>query len=677
MARIFGLLFFLLSSIYLVSQNATDSIAYAITLQDQVVTAQYEPTHYKNAIHAIDVIKKEAMMRRGVITLEQALTISPALRLYQDPVLGVSISMRGIGSSNVAILIDGVPVIGRQNGAVDLSQIAMQNVERIEIVQGPLSNLYGSNAAGGVINIITKKNQLNKWSTNISTQIESIGQSNYQAGLGYRVGKLTANAHARYFSYDQYPEDSLRLIDKIKLPDGSTITRSRYPFNPKVQKNYGGFMRYDLKDESHLILKYDRNTEDVIDYGVVKRIQFNPYANDQFYNTNRSDLSLFYKSKWRNWFIDGTLAVNHYDRITKDKRYYFDTKKFDPLLEVADTTLFKTYFGRVNLTYAKEKLFSVNGGFTYTNENGRGDKIAIVNGDKNSYASFNEMAPYIDARYNVMDKLKTMLSMRYTIHSVYKNKLTPAIQIKYDINTKWGIRVGYAQGYRSPSLKELYLEFIDINHNIIGNPALLPETSTDVQAALTYLPVANLELLVNAYHTTLKDRINLTEYDALKFKYENIDNYTVQGIQPSIKYTWKTLSAASSLNVGYWATNIVNTSVPKYGQVIDYNNNLSYEWHKIGLTFSANHRHTGNQPSYRLINDKVEISTVKGFDILDLSVSKVMYRNLLTAIVGVRNLTGITNTSILGNAATGVHSADGRNVVSQGRSYFVNLSLNF
>jgi outer membrane receptor for ferrienterochelin and colicins len=677
MAKIYGLFLLIFISASLKAQRAVDTSAYSITLTDQVVTAQYEPTHYKNAIHSIDVIKNEAMARRGVITLEQALTISPALRLYQDPILGTSITMRGVSASNVAILVDGVPVIGRQNGAVDLSQIAMQNVERIEIVQGPLSNIYGSNAAGGVINIISKKTQLHKWSANLSNQIESIGQRNHQGGLGYKIGRLTASVHARYFSYDQYPQDSLRVIDKITLSDGSVITRSRYPYNPKMQMGFGGLLRYDIKEESHLILKFDKNAEDVIDYGVKKRLQFKPYANDQFYHTNRSDLSLFYKSKWKNYFIDATVAINQYDRITEDKRYYLETRSFDTLLHTSDTTRFKTYFGRMNFIYARDKIYSINGGVSFTNENGKGDRIALQNNDHNAYASFSELAPYADVRYNIMGKLNTMVSLRYTMHSVYANKLTPAIQLKYDINARWCVRLGYAQGYRSPSLKELYLEFIDVNHNIIGNPDLKPETSYDVQGSLTYMPIKNIEFLLNMYHTTIKSRINLTEYDALKFKYENIDNYTVYGFQPSIKYNWKTLSIGSSASIGYWATNIDKASSPKYGQVIDINNNLTYEWSKAGFVFSANHRLSGNQPAYRLINDDVVISTISGFNILDLSIGKSIANKAVVINTGVRNVSNVKNTSITGNAASGVHSSDGRNVVSQGRSYFVNLSLNF
>jgi outer membrane receptor for ferrienterochelin and colicins len=676
MQKISGILVLITMYLSLSGQSPTDSIAYAITLSDQVVTAQYEPTHYKQALHQVDVIKKETMTRRGVVTLEQALTISPALRLYQDPVLGTSIAMRGVSASNVAILIDGVPVIGRQNGAIDLSQISMQNVERIEIVQGPLSNIYGSNAAGGVINIITKKSQINTLSGQLGTQLESIGQQNHQGNIGYKIGRLTANAHGRYFHYNQYPQDSLRIIDKITLSDGNIITRSRYPFNPKMQSGIGGFLRYDITDESHLMLKYDRNKEDVTDYGVIKRIQFKPYANDQFYHTDRSDVSLFYKSKWNKLYLDATLAANDYKRMTDDKRYYIETKAFDSILQSTDTISFNTYFGKMNLTYNATKLFSINGGMAFTQENGSGDRIKVEGADSKN-ASFTEVAPYLDARYSVTEHLKTMFSLRYTIHSAYKDKITPAFQLKYDINAKWNARLGYAQGYRSPSLKELYLVFIDINHYITGNVNLRPETSHDMQASVSFTPRQNLELMLNAYHTTIKDRINLTEYDALKFKYENIDNYTVYGFQPTLKYNWLKWTLQSSGSIGYWATNINEETTPKYGKVIDYNNSLSYEYSRYGIVFSANHRHTGNQPTYRLINDEVQVSTIQGYDIIDASVSKSFINNRLSVNAGVRNLGGITNTAITGTTATGVHSSDGRNIVSQGRSYFVNINYNF
>src|SRR5690242_6859536 len=91
--------------------------------------------------------------------LKEALSYELNIHLMEDNILGSGLQIQGIGGENVKILIDGMPITGRQNGNIDLSQILMDNVERIEIVEGPLSVSYGTDALAGTINIITKKNQ--------------------------------------------------------------------------------------------------------------------------------------------------------------------------------------------------------------------------------------------------------------------------------------------------------------------------------------------------------------------------------------------------------------------------------------------------------------------------------------------------------------------------------------
>ncbi len=124
------------------SSQKVDTTAFSVNMEQFVFTAQHKPTHYKKANHKISIISAEELQQRAVVTLDQALLTHPSIRINVDPILGSTIRMRGMSGRNVAILIDGIPVIGRLNGNVDLSQINMNNVERIEIVEGALSNIY-------------------------------------------------------------------------------------------------------------------------------------------------------------------------------------------------------------------------------------------------------------------------------------------------------------------------------------------------------------------------------------------------------------------------------------------------------------------------------------------------------------------------------------------------------
>jgi outer membrane receptor for ferrienterochelin and colicins len=653
-----------------------DSLAFSVDLDDYVVTAQYRPTHYKNVIHTIDVIKEEVISKRGVTQLDQALLISPVVRLNYDPILGTQVRLRGISASNVAILIDGIPVIGRLNGAVDLSQIPVQNVERIEIVEGPLSNIYGSNAAGGVINIITKKSQINKFRLSSDHQWESIGIWNNQLTIGGQFGKFLVSGYGRYFTYDQYPTDSLRLFEDVELEDGSTISQPKYPWNPKEQYGFGGQLRYNINNDNSIIFKYDYNHEDVSDYGGIRRPQFNPYANDMFFGTTRNDISLLYQGNIEDYYIDFTAAYNRYDRVTEDKRYYLEIGEFDPDLQIKEENFFNSFFSRLNVAKPIGEKWDVTAGLNFTRETGGGDRIIDPEQPDSTISNFNETAIYSEVKYKLLNNLQFAVSGRLIMHSEYGDKFTPTFQAKYDISPKWSIKAGYAQGYRNPSLKELHLEFIDINHFIIGNPDLEPEISHDLQASVTYTPKSNLDINFNTYRTLIKNRIVLTEFETLKFIYDNVAEYDVFGFQAGVNWAFTNFKVQSNASLGFWSTGIDADDAPSYGGVFDMNHLLMYDWQKYDISFTLNYRLVGKQPIYRLANEEVEVSTVQAIHFIDLSADRSFFENKIIVTAGLRNLLNIRSANVSGQSAGGgVHSTIGSRNVNQGRSVFVKIGF--
>ena len=129
-------------------------------LQELVVTGNYKPIGLDKCVIPTRNIIVEKLASLGVQNVGDVLKFQANFRIQQDPILGTGISLQGISGENIKILIDGVPVIGRQNGGIDLTQLNLLNVERIEIVEGPLSVQYGTNALAGTINIITKKKSI-------------------------------------------------------------------------------------------------------------------------------------------------------------------------------------------------------------------------------------------------------------------------------------------------------------------------------------------------------------------------------------------------------------------------------------------------------------------------------------------------------------------------------------
>ena len=150
-----------------------------LELETVVVTGQYNPKPIDKSIYQIDLISSRQMEERGVNNLAEALSNETNVRLSVDPALGTSLQLQGMGGENVKFLLDGVPIIGRLDGNIDLTQINMDNVDHIEIVKGPMSVVYGTNALAGVVNIITKVNTRNSEILKLGSYIGSEGAYNF------------------------------------------------------------------------------------------------------------------------------------------------------------------------------------------------------------------------------------------------------------------------------------------------------------------------------------------------------------------------------------------------------------------------------------------------------------------------------------------------------------------
>jgi len=654
-----------------------DSIEMAIQLGEFVHTAQYKPTHVKKALHPIEIITSEVLEKRGVTKLDEALLLVPSVRFNYDPILGTQLKLRGISSSNVAILIDGIPVIGRLDGAIDISQISLNNVKQIEVIEGPLSTIYGNNAAGGVINIITNQNQRKRWSLNASSQLESIGTQNHLMDIGFQSKRWYVNARGRFNEYSKYGIDSLRTTEKFSNADGTTFTRNKYPWNPKTQIGGGTTIKYNMDLENSIAVKYDFNDEEVRDYGSIKRPQFKPYANDEFFLTRREDISLVYDGHLFNkLYVEFTSAYNQFERKVNNKRYDFEPMRYDPEKTISDTTIFRTFFNRLNFSTRINPSLELIAGLNYTHDVGMGDRIKAEN-EGMEEATISEVAVYADARYALLKGMTISYSGRFLSQNVFGNNFTSALKAKYDIGDDITLRASYAQGYRSPDLKELFIEFIDINHYIIGNKDLQPERSNDFQLTAQYDPCSWVDAKLNVYKTFIKDKISLVQYGNQKYNYQNVDRYDVYGAQLDLGGSWSALNWNLASSLGYWNTNINTEGTSEQGRIVDFSANLNYQIPKIKIGTSLNYRLVGAQPLYTFENEDVMISTISSTDFLDVSLNRSFWKNRIQIVTGCKNIMNTTQTTINGAAGGGLHGTSGSQLINQGRSYFVRLGVKF
>ncbi|OYW20737.1 MAG: hypothetical protein B7Z54_00300 [Sphingobacteriales bacterium 12-47-4] len=185
-----GLLFF-------VQSQAQEDSTKTKQLEEVIITGQYRPQTVKNSVYQVRTISKERIIKQGATRLQDVLMSELNIRFNQDVATGGSnITMMGLTGQNVKILIDGLPLIGRQgtSNEININQIDINTIERIEIVEGPMSVIYGADALAGVINIITKKSGPGLFSVNARLHEESVGREygiqqgihNQSVGISYR-----------------------------------------------------------------------------------------------------------------------------------------------------------------------------------------------------------------------------------------------------------------------------------------------------------------------------------------------------------------------------------------------------------------------------------------------------------------------------------------------------------
>ena len=653
-----------------------DSIERSVVLEEYVHTAEYKPTHVKKALHSIEVLKTESLNRRGVTNLEEALSIIPSVRYDYDPILGTQLRLRGISAANVAILVDGVPVIGRLDGAINISQIPLINVKQIEIIEGPLSTIYGNNAAKDVINIITTDSQSKKWSLGGSSQIESIGTQNHQLDLGLQTKKWYVDMHGRFFDYDKYPIDSLRLLEKYTLPDGSISTRSKYPWNPKLQMSAGTTVKYKVSADNSLVFKYDLSKESLLDYGPVKRPAFKPYAFDDRFLTSREDISFMYDGLlFHKLYVELKSSYNRFGRHVDNLLFQFQENQYDETQTKSDTTRFRSFFNKLNLSMRITPQLEVLGGVNHTFDAGKGGRIKVENPNEHE-AIMSEWAYFSEVRYSLFKRFTFSYSGRFLTHSEFGNNYTSGIKAKADLGKNIVLRASYAQGYRTPDLKERYIEFIDVNHNIIGNPNLQPEKSNDIQLTIQYNPYQWMNAKLNAFRTEINDKISLFQYAPLKYNYSNVDIYTVSGLKWDMSGSWKQLNWALGASLGFWNTIIESEEKPYKGKVLDYNATLNYTIPKVKIAAMLNYRYNGPQPLFSVDFGDVNISEISAASFLDFSLNRYFWKERLQLVLGCKNILNTTYASVSGADNTGSHRVSGFQFINPGRNYFVKLGIN-
>lgn len=669
----FALLFsviFLSTAMGQQAPQEADSVYWSIDLDDIVITAQFAPTDSKNAIHPIRTISAQTIQQRGANNLAEVLNQELNIRINQDLILGSSMSLQGISGQNVQIMIDGVPVIGRVGDDIDLAQINLHQVEKIEIIEGPLSVQYGTDALGGAINLITKKSQLHPVNVNLTGLAETAGWQNYHATGGIRITpKLLFKVHGGQNRFLPAQEDSLR---------GSI-------WNPKLQTNLGTSMRFNWINDHRIILSADWFDEKVDDLGQIRRPQFRPYAFDDYYLTDRATLKALHEgSCGKKWYTQSSLAFSTFNRYKESYRLDFETNEKDMLAGEQDTARFTGLNARtVFATKDADALFQYQVGSEINYETASGTRIRT---DDGTQPDLLDAAVFGVLRFRPANEFQIQAGIRYAYNSMFNSPLTYTLNGKWDPVKDLNIRFSYGKGFRSPTLKELYFYFIDANHYIVGNENLQAETSDNYQLQVNY-EIEKFSMKLQGFYNRIQDKIDLFTFDEelgqLRYAYFNRSLFKSYGANVNLSYSFGNLDLAAGYAPIAQTAPVVGQALNDMFWVNEFNTSLSYRIPKWDLSFNTFWKmndkvvfpfQTTDDNGDTIIENRIE----EGFTLADCSISKFFWARKVHLTAGVKNLLNVNSIATQGNAgANNPHvGEEGTQAISPGRSYFISCRIN-
>lgn len=436
-------------------------------LDDVVITATRTERNLKNVPIPVQVISRKAIEKMQVPTMQDLLEYELPGIEFTNNGGHANINMLGFGGKYILFLIDGERMAGETFDNIDYNRIDMANIEQIEIIKGASSSLYGSNAIGGVINIITKKPS-QPLNIEVNSRYGSHNEQNYNIGLSSKQKWGSISINGGYKNLDPYVlKDRVPLkqefedgtVEQQNLKETDIAGYKDYNITPKVSINIGSRLRIDAKGGYYF---KERNPGG---YAASK-------ARDRFYNYSESIKGSYELTK--NQHLSISANFDQYDKFDyfkllkeRSKKYQNKQARFGALYSFKIANKHDLVAG---IEYFSEDLMT----FMFENDGSNASRSA------HTYSAF------FQQDYVVNKKLTLVGGLRFDCHSQFKEHFSPRISAMYKPTKNITIRAGYSGAFRSPTLKELYTNWFHPNgggFQIIGNKNMKAEVSNNFNIA--------------------------------------------------------------------------------------------------------------------------------------------------------------------------------------------------
>ena len=469
------LIFSLVGQAQIHQMEANDSVRVnrSYNLNPVVVTGSGHHQRLKSTATPVHVLSAQEISEQGITTFDEALTRMMPQASMAPNSMGTFLRLNGLGNKYILILINGQKLSGDISNNVDLNRINMARVKRIEILDGAASSLYGSDAIGGVINIITDQPTSSVCSVTNTTKVsghgiltESINLDIYKNGFG----SYTSFTHDRA---DSYQNNNLEYVKGSDTETQQTIAS----FFTGYRSNIVG-QKFTYAPNRHLALNAG------MDY--YYKITNRPETREDI--TGGTDYEMRYKGL--RWNIGGiykftaknSLQANFtVDRFRYGKEYDVATKKY-AVGDYVQSKKQRTMEGEM-----KAILGLVEGSTTILGANYRKDYLTATSGDIHQHAY--TLAAYAQHEHRLLRDLTATVGLRYTHHETFGNQFSPKAVLMYAPGN-FRFRATYSQGFRAPGLDEIYYRYFSVNRGkaqiIFGNPDLKAERSHYVSLNAEY-----------------------------------------------------------------------------------------------------------------------------------------------------------------------------------------------
>ena len=495
-----------------------DSIAVDEILAEVVVTGTRTERVISSLPLPMTIITSEAIVKSGLTRLSEILNEQTGIILIPDESGFEGIQMQGLDAAYTMIMIDGVPLVGRTAGVLDLSRVSVGNIERIEIVKGASSALYGSEAMGGVINVITKRPQKDLFSGSLSYRYATFNSNDANANLLWKKKKFAANVFANYNSSDGYDFDKSTWLKNIEKYHNTTI-------QPKLY--------YDFSENLKLIVSNRFYNQKIDNKAVIETQQYQGDATEKEWN---SQIKL--EHKWNSyWYSEYELYTTNYKNnafLNDENSVLFEESYYNQWLLRPEV---RTSFS------IKENKLTAGIGFNH-------ETLDRTYFDSN--VVFDSQYVFVQYDYNPTEKLNILAGFRYDNHSVYASQLSPKLAANYKITADFSLKASVGYGYKAPDFRQLYFDFMNpsVGYTVLGynvaesrlkeleEQGQIAERTSGInfseplkaESAInfnfgTFYKKNKFRLDVNAFYNSISNLID-TQVVALKSNGQNVFSYT-------------------------------------------------------------------------------------------------------------------------------------------------------